>query len=192
MHVVERLTGAFKQMLIPDLIIVGFSVDPATQDITESVRRIKGFRSLPYHTRIVSEFRSFGHTKVATITVDDPDYVTEDVHVLFLVTPTEQKYESIKNKVKGLTKTIQSWFDGTLYFVEHEPLSTFCSISKRKAGEFDEPVKEMVEHSVLKELEEWYIREQESSTSTSQVVGVPEASPGEDDRDHSYPDNGGD
>lgn len=178
-------------MQIPDLIVVGFSQHPGSIDMFDSLKLIKNFRRMPHHVRLVTNFHEYPNVNVMTVTIDDPEFYTEDLHVLFLLTPSEQQYDVIKNDVRSIEKSLSAWFHGNLYQVEHKIDKTLCYIGKTK---HDNEEKEIppgnVEGFVWDVFQKWQTERNSTSTTLSHNADVSEPSADSDDRDHSLPDGG--
>lgn len=169
----------------PDLIIIGFGNSVLTVDALESLRLIPPFKRVPDHILFFKDMARFFDVSAMAVTLDDPDYSSDELYVLFLTTPTERQYEHVNASVIDIEKRITAWFHGTLYLVDHSQYYTLCSIRKNLKGENDEVVEaNMVVDSSIFDLLETRDTEIESGKYELHLSGE---STGEDDIDHSHP-----
>lgn len=125
-------------MQIPDLLIVSFSQPLTSLDLIESLRLIKEFKRIPGYITLETYSLLFSDISTMSVVVDDPDFVSENLHVLFWVTPTEQQYDIIEQTITELTKLIAKWYCGTLVGVDHYPDQTLCIFCKKESNEDEE------------------------------------------------------
>ena len=169
----------------PDLIIVGIGNSVLTADVLESLRLIPSFKRVPDHVLLFKETARFFDVSAMTVILDDPDYSSDDLYILFLTTPTERQYDHVNVAVRDVQKRLTAWFHGTLYLVEHGQYHTLCSIRKNLKGENEEDVEaNMVVVGTAFDILE--TRDQEIASGKSELY-LSRESAGENDIDHSNP-----
>jgi hypothetical protein len=129
----------------PDLIIVGFGNAALRVDILESIRLVPPFKRASDHLLMFKEMTRYSDVSVITVIIDDPDFSSDDLYVVFYTTPTERQYPHINEAVIDIEKRITAWFHGTLYLVDHMQYATLCTIRKNKVGDDDEPLENAME-----------------------------------------------
>jgi hypothetical protein len=129
----------------PDLIIVGFGNGVLCVNALEAIRTIPPFKRAPENLLMFKEITRYSDVSVMTIIIDDPDYTSNDLYVLFYTTPTERQNEYVNQTVIEIEKRITAWFHGTLYLVDHTPWTTLCTIRKNMIDENDEPMEVALE-----------------------------------------------
>lgn len=152
----------------PDLIIVGYGNGVMRVDLLESIRMVPAFKRAPDYLLFFKEMTRFSDVSMITITIDDPDYTSDDLYILFVTTPTERQHAIVNETVIEIEKAITAWFQGTLYLVDHSHYTTLCTIRKRIVGDNDEELESPVE-SVGSITDVLHARDQRRNTSSNEA-----------------------
>jgi hypothetical protein len=151
----------------PDLIVVGMGNGAMRVNLLEAIRKVPAFKRAPDYLLFIPEIVRYSDVSVITITIDDPDYTSEDLYVLFVTTPTERQYSVVNETVIEIEKLITRWFHGVLYLVDHASHSTLCTIRKNMKGENDETLEDPLE-SIHPIADIFSTRDKERAISSSQ------------------------
>jgi hypothetical protein len=177
-------------MMIPDLVIIGFGQSAMDLDLIETLRLIKPFKRIDNYASIETVLGRYSDINAMSVLVDDPDYFNQDLYILFLLTPKEQYYDSIKVSVRDIEKRINGWFNSQTVQVSHYVDKTLCLLCQKEQTEGDGEIPFEVVGSVwdvLAKRDEDYRRGVEGVLPVSDLSGDGAS---EDGVDHSLPDTG--